>query len=171
MSAHRVDRLWRGYDIAQVCANGHVITQFAQTRPENTKRFCPDCGAATISSCPGCSKPIQGYRHGGRVHALASREPPAFCHECGSPYPWTEKRFAAIKQLADEVPEFSPEDRVELRESVDDIVRQTPNSPVAINRLKKLMKKGGQWVADGVRSILVDVLSEAIKKQIWGGPP
>jgi hypothetical protein len=102
---------------------------------------------------------------------LANKEPPAFCHECGEPYPWTEKRFAAIKQLAEEVPEFSPEDRVELRNSVDDIVRQTPNSPVAINRLKKLMKKGGQWVAEGVRSILVDVLSEAIKKKIWDGLP
>jgi hypothetical protein len=157
-----------GYDTAQICINGHIITQFAQTRPGQAKKFCDKCGAATTSVCPKCSKPIQGYHHSPRVVRVVKEEPPAFCHECGEPYPWTEQRLAAVKQLTDEVAEFSAEEREQFQQSVNDIVKQTPNTPVAVNRLRRLMSKGGQWVTEGLRTILVDVLSEAIKKQIWG---
>jgi len=157
-----------GYDTAQVCVNGHVITQFAQTRPEHLRKFCDKCGAETIVDCPKCSKPIQGYHHAGRYHALVKKEPPAFCHECGSQFPWTERRLAAAQRFAEEVDIFSPEDRQQLEQSLDDLVKQTPDTPIAVNRVKKLLLKGGKVVSDGLRDILVDVLSEAIKKSLWG---
>jgi len=158
----------RGYDVAQVCLNGHVITQFAQTRPDGRKKFCDKCGEATVVACPKCSKPIQGYHHSGRFHSLVKKEPPAFCHECGTAFPWTEGRLAAAQRLADETSEFTAEDREQFRQSLDEMVKQTPNMPLAVNRFKKLLLKGGKWVSDGIRDILVDVLSEAVKKQIWG---
>ncbi|MFI5269488.1 MAG: DUF2321 domain-containing protein, partial [Chloroflexota bacterium] len=52
-------------------------------------------------------------------------------------------------------------------DSLDDLVRETPNTPVAVARFKRLATKAGRTVADGLRSILVDVFSEAIRKQIW----
>jgi hypothetical protein len=53
-----------GYDVGQVCLNGHVITQFGGTRPEYLKKFCDKCGEPTLIACPKCSKPIQGYHQG-----------------------------------------------------------------------------------------------------------
>ena len=46
----RFGRELHGYDTAQVCLNGHVITQFAETRPEHLKKFCDKCGATLINS-------------------------------------------------------------------------------------------------------------------------
>ena len=153
-----------GYETAQVCLNGHVITQFVESHPEETKKFCDKCGEATTSVCPKCSKPVHGFYHHPRVgHSITKA--PAFCHECGSAYPWTERQFAATKELANEI--FTPEESIQVQQSLENIVRETPNTPVAIVRFKKLMSKAGQTVASGFRDILVDVVSEAIKKQIW----
>jgi hypothetical protein len=157
-----------GYDTAQVCLNGHVITQFAQSRPEHTKKFCDRCGAATILDCPKCSKRIQGYHHHPRVGSIVRKEPPAFCHECGHGFPWTAQRIAAANQLANEEGNFSAEEREEFQASLNDIVKQVPGTPIAVGRIKKLIAKSGQVVSNGLRDILVDVLSEAVKKQIWG---
>jgi len=92
---------------------------------------------------------------------------PIFCPDCGKPYPWTEKNLKAAQDLADEVDNLSPEERSLLKKSLDDIVRDTPQTPVAVTRFKKLVAKAGPVAADGFRKILVDVLSEAVKKAIW----
>lgn len=155
-----------GHDIAEICNNGHLITQFAQTEPQNRKKFCDKCGAATIKHCPKCTHTIQGfYSHPTNSHSL--REPPAFCHNCGAAYPWTEQRLAAAKELVEESG-LSREENVQFQESLNDLVRQTPQTPLAVSRFKKLMTKAGPAAANGVRDILVDVVSEVIKKQIWG---
>jgi hypothetical protein len=159
---------FQGYDTAQVCNNGHVITQFAETRPQHQKKFCNKCGAPTITQCPKCTHAIQGYYHNPGVAVLARREPPAFCHNCGAPYPWTEQRLAAAKQLIEESGKLTQEENAQFEESLQDLVRQTPKTPLAVSRFNKFMAKAGNAVATGTRDILVDVLSEAVKKQIWG---
>jgi hypothetical protein len=93
---------------------------------------------------------------------------PLFATNADHRSPWTEKRLAAAQKFAEEVENFSPDDRQQLQQSLSDLVKQTPYTPIAVNRVKKLLAKGGEWVSDGLREILVDVLSEAIKKQIWG---
>lgn len=154
-----------GYDIAQVCQNGHVITNFAETRPQHMKNFCNTCGAATIRACPKCAKHIQGHYHGGAPHS--GKPAPAFCHGCGSPYPWTERRINAAKQLADEEAGFSPEETEQFAKSLESIVGQTPDATLATSRFQKLLTKVGKPVSHALRDILVDVLSEAAKKAIW----
>lgn len=49
-----------GYDVMQVCLNGHQITDEVIFTPQHKKPFCPECGAATITACPECQAPIQG---------------------------------------------------------------------------------------------------------------
>jgi hypothetical protein len=39
---------------------------------------------------------------------------------------------------------------------------------VAASRFKRLVKKAGVGAAEGFRNILIDVMSEATKKAIWG---
>ena len=55
------------YDVAQICLNGHVITDIAHRAPQ------PD------------------------VICLSGSSPkaPAFCHNCGKSYPWTQAKLAA----------------------------------------------------------------------------
>ena len=84
------NRSW--YDVMQVCLNGHVITSTAKTNPEDLKKRCPKCGEETITQCPDCHAEIQGYEHIPGVSYSGPSTPPGYCHECGEPYPWTERR-------------------------------------------------------------------------------
>ena len=47
-------------------------------------------------------------------------------------------------------------------------MKDSPNSPVATLRFKKIMVKVGKTAADMFKDILVSVSSEAAKKVIWG---
>lgn len=47
-------------------------------------------------------------------------------------------------------------------------MKDSPRVQVASLRFKQTMSKVGTSVASGVRDIVVDVLSEAAKKAIWG---
>jgi len=93
--------------------------------------------------------------------------PPSFCPECGKPYPWTEAKLKAAQELSDELDNLSLEERSLLKKSLDDIVRDTPETTVAATRFKRLVAKAGQVAADGLKDILVDIASETAKKLIW----
>jgi hypothetical protein len=62
---------------------------------------------------------------------------------------------------------LNKDERETLKKSLDDIIRDTPQTPVAATRYKKMVLKAGKFAADGLRDILVDVASEATKKLIW----
>ena len=158
------------YDTAQICMNGHPINCMSVSSPEHNKKFCDRCGAKTITNCENCSTPIKGFYHNPwaiRPGNLSWFTPRSFCDNCGKPYPWTEAKLKAAQELSDELDNLSPEEREILKKSLDDIIRDTPQTTVAANRFKKLVAKAGKVAADGFRDILVDVLSEAAKKIIW----
>jgi len=94
---------------------------------------------------------------------------PIFCPDCGKPYPWTEAKLKAAQELSDELDNLSPAEHDLLKKSLDDIIRDTPQTPVAATQFKRLVAKAGKVAADGFRDILVDVLSEAAKKIIFEG--
>ena len=156
-----------GYDVAQICLNGHVINSSSASSPLHNKKFCDKCGAQTITHCQYCDKSIQGYYHSPYI-IIGSYNKPNFCHECGKPYPWTEAKLSAAKELSDEFENLSPHERETLKKSLDDIIIDTPHTPVATTRFKKLMAKAGKVAADSLKEIIIDVASEATKKAIWG---
>jgi len=87
------------YDVMQVCLNGHQITTSYKRYPEFRKEFCDKCGEKTITSCPKCNANIRGEYYVVGVIAVRGRTPvPEYCHECGAPYPWTEKSKKEITQ-------------------------------------------------------------------------
>ena len=155
-----------GYDTAQICLNGHFITGSCVSSPEFKKNFCDKCGASTIDSCQKCKTPIRGYYNGNI--SIAPFSVPSFCYACGQSYPWTEAKIKAAKDLADELDKLKPDEKEALKKSIDDIIRDTPQTQVAAIRIKKLMVKAGAEAATFFRQILVDIASEAVKKQIWG---
>lgn len=158
-------RTW--YDTALVCVSGHEVNQFCVSAPEYNSPFCRKCGAPTIRDCPGCGAAIWGYLHVPNVADLSGYEVPAHCHACGRAYPWLECRIAAAKELADELSKLSQQERETLKNSIADLVVDTPRTTVAATRFKRLVSKGGQVAADGFRSILTSVLTEAAKKILF----
>ena len=156
-----------GYDIAQICINGHVINSSSESYPQYNKKFCVKCGAETITNCKYCGGDIKGYYHGDFIN-ISPFIRPSFCDNCGKPYPWIESRILAAQELAKETKGLSSEDKDILKNSINEIVKDTPSSQVAALRFKNIMVKSGKVAAGMFKDILVEIVSEAAKKVIWG---
>src|SRR3990172_9476072 len=143
-----------GYDVAQICQNGHVANSTTRNMPEFNQKFCEKCGSATITNCPECNSPIRGSYWGGGLTGRYMT--PSFCINCGQPFPWTKSKLQAAHELAQELDNVTEEDRAILHQSIDDLVKDTPSTTVAATRFKKIMVKVGQGAASMFREILVD---------------
>ena len=93
---------------------------------------------------------------------------PIFCPDCGTPYPWTEAKLKAAQELSDELEDLSQEEREILKKSLDDIVRDTPQTTVAATQFKKIVAKVGKIAAEQLRELVVEIASETAKKIILG---
>lgn len=156
-----------GHDVAQICLNGHVINASTINFPEFNKKYCDKCGAQTITTCQHCNAQIRGDYHIEGVIGGSEYQAPAFCHNCGKAYPWTEARIKAAQDMAKELENISDEEKKILSQSIDEIVKDTPGTTLAATRFKKIVSRAGKAVADGFRDILVDIVSETAKKLIW----
>lgn len=75
--------------------------------------------------------------------------------------------MAVVRSMAESVPGLTSGERGLLTNDLDDLVRDTPATPLAVSRLKKLLARVGTEAAGMLKSVLVDVLTEATKKAIW----
>lgn len=157
-----------GYDVAQICREGHVVTTTAVDYPDEREPFCSRCGAPTIMACEACAAPIRGdYRSSAFVGSLPY-DRPSFCTSCGQPYPWTAGALAAAREMADMLDGLKPEEREALKGSLDDLVRDTSRTPVAVMRFKQLAAKTGKEGANALRDVLIGIVTEGVRKAIWG---
>lgn len=156
------------YDVAQICLNGHVINKYAKTMPQFNKKFCDKCGAKTITACQKCNAQIFGkYEVPEVIDLTGARFPtPAYCPNCGTPYPWTEKGLEAARELTGELEGLTEGEKALLAKDLDDIIADTPRTPVAATRWKKALAKVGKETAHALREILIDIASETAKKQL-----
>lgn len=154
-------------DVAQICLNGHLINSGSLTYPGDNQKFCRDCGEETITNCKYCNKSIRGDQFIDGISLLNEYTVPKYCEECGKEYPWTTRKLAAAKELADEFDNISDEEKEILKNSLDDIVKNGPKTTVATTRFKKIVSKVGPEGATGMKEIIFDVVSEAVKKMIW----
>ena len=157
-----------GYDIAQICLNGHVANSTSRNLPQFNQKFCEKCGVATIMNCPECNAAIRGSYWGAGM-GIDNYTAPSFCISCGQAFPWTKSKLQVAHELAQELDGIDEEERAILQKSIDDLVKDTPSTTVAATRFKKILVKAGQGAASMFREILVDVLSEAAKKVLF--PP
>ena len=155
------------YDGALICLNGHVINQFATSQPIHNTEFCGKCGAETLFDCPSCKEKLRGDYHVPGVISFLPFKPPSFCPRCGKAFPWTTSALLAARMLAEETQGLSVSEREELSQSLDGLVRDTPQTTVAATKFKRLAVKAGKGVAEGFKQVLVDVVSETAKKIIW----
>jgi hypothetical protein len=156
------------FDVAQICLAGHVANSMARHYPTSNQTFCEKCGERTITACPSCSTNIRGYYHVPGMIGAFGYSAPAFCFQCGKPFPWTASGLEAARELADILEGLTPEERDELKKSLDDLVREGPQTVLAETRFKRLMRKVGHEGAGAMRSILTDIVSETVRKTLFG---
>lgn len=152
------------FDVAQICLNGHVITARAKTQPQLTRQFCDRCGAPTLTTCQNCDANIPGGYLRERIGVPFSA--PAFCSNCGVPYPWTEKGLGAARELVSELEGLTEDEKALLGKDLNDIVADTPRTTVAATRWKKALSKASKELAPALREILIEIASETAKKQL-----
>lgn len=155
------------YDIAQICVNGHIINAMASRYPSHSQRHCSKCGADAIAQCPACKHSIRGDYYVEGFFGASRYKVPSFCHECGAAYPWTKASLASARELADEIDDLKPAEKEQLKQSIDELVKDTPRTSLAATRFKKLAAKGGKIAVDGFKEILIGVISESAKKMLW----
>lgn len=155
------------YKTAQICLNGHMITDNTENE-ERCSKFCRSCGVATITACQRCKADIRGEYHAEGVFSTRNAAVHSFCHECGEAYPWAAAKIKAARDMADELDELSAEEKERLKGTLNDLIRTTPQTEIAVVRFKKLLAKAGNAGANAMRDIVVDLASEAAKKLLLG---
>lgn len=156
-----------GYDVAQICLNGHVINESSKELPQFNKKFCDQCGNETITECSECKNPIRGYYWGGSM-SLERMKAPLFCLNCGKPFEWTKRKLNAAKELASLSENFSETEIKDFKNSIEELTSNSPNVEVAKIKFKKFVTRAGTVIAQGLKDILIDIVSESVKKSIWG---
>lgn len=157
-----------GYDVAQICLNGHMVNSTTISSPDFNKPYCPQCGAKTITKCVNCDSQILGHYHVSGVVGFSDRAVHSFCHDCGAPYPWTEARLKAARELADELEGLSRDDKETLKRSLDSLIRDTPETPLAATRFARIVAKAKSAGAVALKEIVKEVITETAKKVIFG---
>jgi hypothetical protein len=144
------------YDVAQVCRRGHLINSSTEDSPERNMAFCSTCGQKTIIACERCATPIHGQYHNVNVGFRAMEEPPAFCHACGKPYPWTAEGIDSARALAEELEGLNEADRIAIASTIEDLVVESPRTSVAVLRFKKLIARA----TGPARELLLDLIAK-----------
>lgn len=161
---------WMGYyHVAQICLNGHVITDTYDSNPEFRKNFCTQCGAKTIVSCQSCNTHIHGDYECEGITFLSStmNTAPSYCHNCGIPYPWTEEKLLIANEMLALDSSLSDDDRNNISKNIGYLVSDTPRTQLAAMKIKSLLSKVGKGTAAAFRDIIVDISSETAKKILW----
>ena len=154
------------YDVGLACLNGHSVNSSAMHNPEHNSKFCDQCGEPTIDACQSCGTKIRGYCYVPGVIDFSGWKIPAHCHECGKPYPWTDRKAKALIDAIDEVDELTEPEREKLKESVPDVLNETTGTQTAAARFKKAIAKGGNVGGKLLYDVLTKVAVEAVTKSV-----
>ena len=121
-----------------------------------------------MTHCPSCTAHIRGDYDVPGVIGFFHYSLPAHCHNCGGAFPWTKRKVESAVELVEVGGGLSEIELTQLRTDLTELTRDSPKTQVASLRFKRAMGKVGGSVAQGVREIVVDVVSEAAKKMMWG---
>lgn len=150
---------------AQVCLNGHHTTSRFESSPEYHSKFCPDCGAETITKCPNCNSNIKGkVEYDSVVFIGEGYTPPSFCYACGTAFPWMQSAIDSAVELAQLSDALSVSEIALFQTDLKDLSVESPKTQVAIVRTKALLGKVGKEIGSGLKSIIIEIASEAAKK-------
>ncbi len=156
------------YETAQICKNGHVITDAYTEASDLAKPFCPECGLPTIVKCEHCATAIQGRVHVDSVISSKKMEKsPAYCFNCGKPFPWTQSNIEAVHELLELDSKISADDRKTVRDVLPDLLAETPKTQVAVVKAKSVMGRMDEGTYNAIKVIIGGFASETVKKALF----
>jgi hypothetical protein len=91
---------------------------------------------------------------------------PNFCGQCGGAFPWTERALAAAREYTDDLEELNVEEKNSLKGTFDDLANDTPHTPVALSRFRRLLEKIAPAAGQGLLQIIVSVATDKVKRQL-----
>lgn len=165
------------YATALICNNGHLLCSNLERHPEQKNRFCPHCSAPAISQCPHCSAPIHGdLIRKSSTEVLTSFETPfisdtpsytcvkhchvpAYCPNCGQPFPWTETLLTQADRIIDLVDDLTEEQKCQLKQCFPNLITDTPESQYSALLADKLMRCMNQLAIDALKNLLINYIS------------
>lgn len=160
--------------IAQICLNGHVLTSMSNDSLI-AEPFCSKCGASIINKCQDCNTPIKGSR---RVSSVIEDPPyhypsiiyhkPSFCFKCSHTFSWTTRIKDAANELINFSENLSLTEKDDLKNSISDLLIESPETNLSTIKFKTYVAKAGTEIGKGLKDILIDLVSETVKKSIWG---
>lgn len=149
------------YKTAQICLNGHITNQSCEDFDVKNSSNCTLCGAKTITYCTSCKTPIRGNLCSTSFDRLSNQnctscieeilEEPAFCHNCGKPYPWTKEKIKSFQKIIDSLDNVSPELKKELKKAFPDIMCETPRTEWTAILLDQMLKQTAGLSADALK--------------------
>lgn len=154
------------YYTAQVCKNGHLFTAYVEDHRNDLETFCSKCGAQMITKCGSCGTNIRGRSRGEFGH-WGDYSPPSYCFNCGNPFPWTSSALEATKDILLLSEAIDSSELATIEDTYRDLIIETPKTQVAAMRFKRLLSKSGKTASDAIYQVMVDVLSEAVRKTVW----
>lgn len=160
--------LYMGYQkYQQICLNGHQKTIHSETF-QNPNQFCTKCGESIISCCPNCSSGILGYKEiPGVLQLGVKKKIPYYCNNCGKPYPWTNALIKNVDMILSLDSSISSIDKDFVTSSIPHFINETPTTPVSVVKTKTILTKASTIVKDSMYKILIDVVSESVKKSLF----
>ena len=177
------------FETAQICLNGHVATlNYIRNIGERTE-YCPICGKGTIHECPKCNAPIRGAHYTKEqvitsVNVLTHTETravcehladkskyivPAYCYNCGEPYPWTKTAIEAATELIDEqMSELTAEEKAKFKAALPEVISDTPRTSLGATRIARYLKKVVPTVQETFKQIFYRLAADGARLLIWG---
>lgn len=172
------------FKTTQVCQNGHLRNSDTSTHAAKNEIFCSICGAKVISACPHCGSQLRGAYYmnkpiysGTMCNVLEGRklsshisgykdvkisntvDVPAYCHNCGKPYPWTEATLQTAEHIIDMLDDLTEDQKKQLVDFIPDIIVETPQSRYAALVYAKFL--------DGLQGLAVDCFKDWLKKNVF----
>lgn len=142
---------------AHICTNGHVISSASETSEIRSIKFCTKCSAPIIGKCSFCSANITG-KYSAEMFGISGQryDRPAYCHNCGKPYPWTESALEAMKEIIWEDEDLFDDEKERMNQSLPDLLTETPRTDLAIMRVKKFAMRATKGVGSALLSFIVE---------------
>lgn len=152
-----------------ICTKGHQLGYLFFEYPD--EKYCELCGSSLISSCQNCNKVITGWINNSSEDFIDfppdSMDVPKFCKFCGDPYPWTKQIIDDSVELLALDADLSDDDKKLIKDSIPDLIIESSSTPLAEAKFKKGISSAALFVKDAIRNLLVDVVSETVKKSIF----
>lgn len=158
---------------ARICLNGHIVDYGGH----NTEPFCGKCGAEIISECQRCLAPIRGSTKqismyvGDEVYYNDARSTdmlyPNYCVYCGNPYPWTSRIIESAVEALSFDKSIKEETKEIIRNAIPHLIVDTPDTPLEAAKFRSSFDKFNKLVKSTLYQLLVDVLSDSIRKTIF----